>query len=44
MKKETSHIILKAEQLSIGYKTKKAETVIASDINFKLKKGQFSWC
>lgn len=40
MKKETSHIILKAEQLSIGYKTKKVETVIASDINFELKKGQ----
>jgi iron complex transport system ATP-binding protein len=40
MKKETSHITLKAEQLSIGYKTKKVETVIASDINFELKKGQ----
>jgi iron complex transport system ATP-binding protein len=40
MKKETSQIILKADQLSIGYKTKKAENVIASDINFELKKGQ----
>ncbi|WP_179334499.1 ABC transporter ATP-binding protein [Winogradskyella costae] len=40
MKTETSQIILKAEQLSIGYKTKKAETVIASNINFELKKGQ----
>ena len=40
MKKETSHIILKTEQLSIGYKTKKAETVIASNINFSLLKGQ----
>ena len=34
------HIILKAEQLSIGYKTKKAETIIASNINFSLHKGQ----
>jgi iron complex transport system ATP-binding protein len=40
MKKETSHITLKAEQLSIGYKTKKAETIIASNINFELQKGQ----
>ena len=40
MKRETSHIILKAEQLSIGYKTKKAETIIASNINFELQKGQ----
>lgn len=40
MKRETSHIILKAEQLSIGYKTKKLETVIASNINFELQKGQ----
>lgn len=40
MKKETSHTILKAEQLSIGYKTKKEEIAIASDINFELQKGQ----
>jgi iron complex transport system ATP-binding protein len=40
MKKETSHIILKAEALSIGYKTKKVETTIASYINFELQKGQ----
>ena len=40
MNKETSHIILKAEQLSIGYKTKKVETAIASNINFELQKGQ----
>ena len=40
METKTSHIILKAEQLSIGYKTKKAETVIASNINFQLQKGQ----
>ncbi|WP_179320421.1 ABC transporter ATP-binding protein [Winogradskyella helgolandensis] len=40
MKTETTHIVLKANQLSIGYKTKKAETVIASNINFELQKGQ----
>jgi len=34
------NIILKAEQLSIGYKTKKVETVIALNINFELQKGQ----
>lgn len=32
--------ILKAEQLSIGYKTKEVKTVVASDINFQLQKGQ----
>ncbi|MFP4845741.1 ABC transporter ATP-binding protein [Winogradskyella sp. PE311] len=40
MKKGTSHIVLKAEQLSIGYKTKKNETVITSNIDFELKKGE----
>lgn len=40
MKDKSSHIILKANELSIGYKTKKAESVIASDINFELEKGQ----
>ena len=40
MKKVTSHTILKAVQLSIGYKTKKVETTIASNINFELQKGQ----
>ena len=40
MKKETSNTILKAKNLSIGYKTKKKQTIIASDLNFELKKGQ----
>lgn len=40
MKEEKNHIILKTKQLSIGYKTKKVETVIASNINFELQKGQ----
>lgn len=37
----TNHnTILKASQLSIGYKTKKVETVVASKINFELQSGQ----
>lgn len=40
MTEKQQHTILKAEQLSIGYKTKKAETVIVSNINFELQKGQ----
>jgi len=34
------HIILKSEQLSIGYKTKKKQITIASSINFELEKGK----
>ncbi|NNE33162.1 MAG: ABC transporter ATP-binding protein [Winogradskyella sp.] len=40
MNEQMAHTILKAEQLSIGYKTKKEETIIASNINFELEKGQ----
>lgn len=40
MKENNQHTILKTKQLSIGYKTKKAETIIASNINFELQKGQ----
>ncbi|MDN3493020.1 ABC transporter ATP-binding protein [Winogradskyella bathintestinalis] len=40
MTENQKHIILKTEQLAIGYKTKKVETVVASNINFELKKGQ----
>ena len=32
--------ILKAKNLSIGYKTKKGEAVISQNINFELEKGQ----
>ncbi len=35
-----SNTILKTENLSIGYKTKKKETVIVSDISIQLKKGE----
>lgn len=34
------HIVLKAEQLTIGYKAKKLETIIASNLNFELQQGQ----
>lgn len=40
MKKETTHIILKTKDLSIGYASKKAETIVASHINIELKKGE----
>ncbi|NRD24021.1 ABC transporter ATP-binding protein [Winogradskyella litoriviva] len=40
MANNKNNTILKAHQLSIGYKTKKIETIIASNINFELKKGQ----
>lgn len=40
MSNPVSDTILKVEQLSIGYKTKKVETVIASNINFNLQSGQ----
>jgi len=37
---KTPNIILKAEGLSIGYKTKKEEIVVTDHINFELEKGQ----
>lgn len=38
--KSGQHIILKTENLSIGYASKKEETVVASHINMALQKGQ----
>ncbi|QFZ53755.1 ABC transporter ATP-binding protein [Oceanihabitans sp. IOP_32] len=35
-----SHSILKAEDLTIGYSTKKLQTVVASHINIELKQGE----
>ncbi|WOD44272.1 ABC transporter ATP-binding protein [Hwangdonia lutea] len=35
-----SHSILKTENLSIGYSAKKRETVVASNINIELKRGE----
>lgn len=40
MTNNTQNIILKTENLSIGYKTKKEDIIIASNINLDLKKGQ----
>jgi len=40
MNHENQHIILKTDALTIGYKTKKEETIIASNINIALKKGE----
>ncbi|WP_299114438.1 ABC transporter ATP-binding protein [uncultured Winogradskyella sp.] len=40
MSKDAKNTILKTENLSIGYKTKKGDTVVASTINFELRQGQ----
>jgi len=40
MNENNQHTILKAEQLSIGYNSKKKDIVVASNINFELQKGQ----
>lgn len=40
MIKDKSNIILKAQHLAIGYKTKKNTTLIASNITFELQRGQ----
>ena len=34
------HIVLKADNLSIGYQSKKKKTVVAQNINFELHKGE----
>ncbi|GGG59394.1 ABC transporter ATP-binding protein [Bizionia arctica] len=40
MTEQNQHIILQTEHLSIGYKSKKKESVIASNINIHLEKGE----
>ena len=35
------HTVLQTEQLTIGYQSKKQQTVIASDINIAIEKGKF---
>ncbi|WP_431135284.1 ABC transporter ATP-binding protein [Psychroserpens mesophilus] len=40
MKKNTKHTILKTENLSIGYNSKKASSVIADSINIQLRQGE----
>lgn len=41
MKDNHTHSILKTDNLSIGYTSKKSETVVASHINLELHKGEF---
>ena len=40
MKLVSKHIILKTEALSIGYKSKKSQTIVASNINIEVFKGE----
>ena len=40
MSKDSKHTILKTKHLSIGYKTKKATSVITENINLELKEGE----
>lgn len=40
MSETNQHIILKTENLSIGYKSKRSDTIIASNINITLNKGE----
>jgi cobalamin transport system ATP-binding protein len=40
MSSNNKHIILKTKDLSIGYKSKKKDTIIASNINIELHKGE----
>lgn len=40
MNKEVEHIVLKAEDLSIGYQSKKGIHTVTKQINFELKKGE----
>lgn len=40
MDTSNQHIILKTDDLSIGYKSKKAQTIVASNINIELHKGE----
>lgn len=41
MAEEKQHTVLKTNNLSIGYTSKKEQTIIASNINIELKKGEF---
>ena len=40
MNEKNQHIILKTEDLSIGYKSKKEQTIVASNINIELHRGE----
>ncbi len=40
MEKNNHHIVLKTQDLSIGYKSKKKDTIVASNINIDLHQGE----
>ncbi|GAL71350.1 hypothetical protein JCM19302_1028 [Jejuia pallidilutea] len=40
MTEDKKHIILKTENLSIGYNSKTEKTLVASNINIELNKGK----
>ena len=40
MDKNNTHIILKTQDLSIGYVSKKSKTIVCSNINIELKRGE----
>jgi len=40
MENNNQHIVLKTQGLSIGYKSKKRDTIVASNINIELNKGE----
>ena len=40
MENKDQHIILKTEDLSIGYTSKKTQTIVANNINIELKRGE----
>ena len=42
MKDFKKNIVLKTENLSIGYQTKKQQNIIASNVNFSIEEGKFS--
>jgi iron complex transport system ATP-binding protein len=41
LKKIDTHIVLKTENLSVGYQTKKQQTVVVPDVNIAIEKGKF---
>lgn len=41
MSQVKKHIVLKTENLSVGYQTKQQQTIVVSDINLSIEKGKF---
>ena len=40
MKKNNQHTILKTDNLTVGYQSKKIKTIVASNINIAINKGE----